>query len=43
MKGWQVPDELEMISKETAVAYFKVLSRHLPGETEKYYEKPQLR
>jgi hypothetical protein len=29
-------NELERIRKEAAVAYFMVLSRHLPGETEKH-------
>jgi hypothetical protein len=31
----------ERIFKESAVAYFNVLSRHLPGVAEKNYEKPQ--
>jgi hypothetical protein len=31
-------DELEGLRKETLVAYFKVLPRHLPEGTEKYHE-----
>jgi hypothetical protein len=33
MKGWQVNDELEK-KVQAAVAWFKILSRHLPGGTE---------
>jgi hypothetical protein len=33
-----VNDELENIWKETAVANFKVLSRHLPGVSEEKHE-----
>jgi hypothetical protein len=32
-------NELERIWKEAVVAYFNVLSRHLPGEAEENYEK----
>jgi len=33
-----VNDELEGMWKETIVAYFKVLSRHLPGGTEESHK-----
>jgi hypothetical protein len=34
-------NELERIWKEAAVAWFKVLYRHLPGGTRENYEKYQ--
>jgi hypothetical protein len=40
MKGWCVIDELERMWKEAVVASFKVLSRHLPAETEDNHENP---
>jgi hypothetical protein len=36
-----VYDELERISKGAVVTFFKVLSQHSPGGTEKKNEKPQ--
>jgi hypothetical protein len=36
-----VNNELERMWKETVVAQFKVLSRHLPGGTEGNHEKTQ--
>jgi hypothetical protein len=36
-------DELERIWKEVVVTYFKVIFRHLPGETEGNHENPQSR
>jgi hypothetical protein len=33
-------DELERMLKEVAVAFFKVLSQYLSGETEENHEKP---
>jgi hypothetical protein len=38
-----VSDELERIWKEVVVAYFKVLSWHLPGGTEKNHKKTSVR
>jgi hypothetical protein len=34
-----VNDELERMWKEEVMAYFKVLSRHLPGRPAKTHEK----
>jgi hypothetical protein len=34
MKEWEVNDELERISKEAVVAYFKPILRRLSGGTE---------
>jgi hypothetical protein len=38
-----VYDELERIWKEAVMTQFKVLSQHLPGETDKNHKKPQSR
>jgi hypothetical protein len=38
-----VDDELERMWKEAVVAEFKVLPRHLPGETEENCEKISVR
>jgi hypothetical protein len=35
----RISDELEKIGKETVVAWFEILSRHLPGETDKKTRK----
>jgi hypothetical protein len=35
-------DELERVWKETVMAYFMVLSRHLLGEAEESHENRQL-
>jgi hypothetical protein len=34
-------NDSERIWEEAVVAYFKLLSQHLPGRTEKNYEKSQ--
>jgi hypothetical protein len=40
MKGWYVSDELERMSKEAVVVYFKVLFVYLPGGTEEQHKNP---
>jgi hypothetical protein len=42
MVGWVMSYELENMRKEATVAYFKVLSRHLPGETKENHENLNL-
>jgi hypothetical protein len=41
MVGLLGNNELERIKKEAVVAYFEVLSLHLPGETEETHKEPQ--
>jgi hypothetical protein len=38
MKGWQMNVEVERVWKEAAIAIVKVLSRHLPGDTDENHE-----
>jgi hypothetical protein len=40
MKIINVDDEAERMSEEVVVAYLKVLSRHLAGDTEEKHEVP---
>jgi hypothetical protein len=40
MIGWLMTNELERIWKEVVMAYYKVLSQHLPGECDEDYENP---